>query len=103
MISIDRHAVMSLLLLVSGLAAVRAMLPVRVDPIVQLEFQKNGSAILHLEQGRQITASKRLQIDRMDLSSSGRLRHPQLGEIATTNIFRSAGSLRVWRSRLASC
>ena len=77
----DKDGALTVGLILLGVLAVNAMLPVRVTPVFTLEISKNGSAITGLHQQRRITASKRVAVDVLDLANKHRLRHPTLGNI----------------------
>jgi hypothetical protein len=76
-----RDGVLSIVLVLIVLALPGRMLPVRVEPVLELVLSKNRTPVTHLHQRRSVEQKRTVWVERLDLAHGGRLAHPRLGEI----------------------
>jgi hypothetical protein len=79
---INKNTVFSALLaLILVLIAVR-ITPVHVDQVVKVVITKNATSIGNIHQERNISTTKEVMVDRLNLLDKSRFSHPKLGNIA---------------------
>lgn len=78
---LNKNTLITVLLMLFTVLAVRAMLPVTVDPNLKMVVSKNREPIQNLNQTRNIETSKVVMLDKLNLAHHNRFYHPELGDI----------------------
>ena len=78
---IHKNNVFSVLLAVIIGSIIYRVTPVMVDHVFNLVISKNRSNIVDIHQGRDITATQTVAVDRLNLADKNRFRHPKLGDL----------------------
>lgn len=81
-ITLNKNWIFSGLLLVIALLIIVRIIPERVDQVVKVTISKNRTNIKNIHQERDITATRVVTLDRLELLHKGRFGHPKLGNIA---------------------
>ncbi len=80
-ITLDKNTLFSLLLILVTALIINRLIPPSVEPILTLTISKNRVNITHINQARDISASKEVKVDVLNLAEKSRFMHPTLGEI----------------------
>ncbi|MGQ0799406.1 MAG: PA14 domain-containing protein [Pseudomarimonas sp.] len=84
---LDREWLLSGLLLLVGIVVLLAVLPVRVEPVLKLQFVKSRVPITQLHQRRSVEGRQTVWVDHLDLSRNGQLAHATLGVVGYSEHF----------------
>lgn len=82
-----KNIVFSCLLALAVVATVNKLIPPSVKPVLTLVLSKNAEQIRQIDQPRQITDTRHLLIDRVELNSNNRFKHPTLGVLSWSENF----------------
>lgn len=83
----NRNTVFSAVLLITLAAIIYRLLPPWVEPNFLLRLSKNEVAIEQIHQPRQISATRQVMIDRIELNKGNRFGHPKLGPLGWSENF----------------
>lgn len=76
---LTKNHVLSALLIVVAFSIVNRLIPPSVDAVIAVTLSKNKDQIKSIDQDRNITTTKELMIDVVDLAEKNRFSHPVLG------------------------
>jgi len=79
---VNKNSVFSALLAVTVVLIGVRITPIHVDQVVKVIISKNGSSIGNIYQERNITSTKEVMVDNLNLLEKGRFGHAKLGNIA---------------------
>lgn len=83
----NRNTIFSAVLFVTFAAIIYRLLPPWVEPNFLLRLSKNQEAIEQINQPRQISATRQIRIDRVELNKGNRFQHPKLGPLGWSENF----------------
>lgn len=76
---ISKNSVLSALLLIVVVLIVNQLIPPSVDAVISLKLSKNKDQIKSIDQTRDITLTKEMMIDVVNLAEKNHFSHPVLG------------------------
>jgi len=78
---------LSIVLIIVAGAILNRVIPPYVPHVFTMVISKNRTNITNIHQARDITTTKTVELDRIDLTEKNRFRHPKLGDIGFGNDF----------------
>lgn len=81
-LSLNKDTILSALLALTIALILVRITPVHVDQVVKVVISKNGTSIANIYQPRNITSTKEVMLDNLNLLYKGHFGHAKLGNIA---------------------
>ena len=82
-----KNTIFSALLLVFIALTINQLIPPSVDPVLKMVLSKSQGQINQIDQPRQISDSRTLLIDRVELNANNYFKHPELGVLGWSEYF----------------
>ncbi|WP_045860620.1 PA14 domain-containing protein [Teredinibacter purpureus] len=87
MIKLNSNTIFSVILALFFVVIINRIIPISVDPVMELVLSKNRTHITTIDQTRSISTVKRIMIDEVNLYDKNRFFHPALGKLGWDNDF----------------